>query len=165
MLEEQGTHKVRFVGHLYESFSTRRQRIDVQQEHEHPVSVELLRLFKTKTQYEMEGAEQHCRKLPLNHTMEPAFNWVRHANLSTHECHFRYDNVIGYLWTHQTDAAEAILCVSTKDPNRPYYLEFHPRNRHEMRSIHFRTFVSGNPPDNTFAVPNTCPTENAPPSS
>jgi len=156
-------HELAFNGMLYESYSTLRERIDVDTVRDHPVHVEMLRLFNVKNEYEITGVAKHCLKRQLNTTMEPAFTWVRMANYSSTGCEFKFEkNAPGSLWVVHSTEVVAELCVSQQDPNTPFWVSVHhPGRGNEGRQIQFRTFIPGAPSTGTFQVPTTCPSSSS----
>ena len=93
IVESRGNFKNKFDGLLYETYTNKKQRIDVDHVHEHRVKVELLRLFGSHVEYEVQGQER-CRKHSLNGTMHAAFSWLANAKLG-HECHASHPNKTG----------------------------------------------------------------------
>jgi len=135
-------------------------RIDVEQVHEHPTHVELLRLFSSKKEYEINGnPPDRCRQHALNNTMHPAFSWVAESTLSTHECHSNGLNngTVGFLWMHDNkNGVVASVCVSKPNANIPYWSEYTRADDHTSRHVRFFSFTPGVPDPSQFKIPTVC---------
>jgi len=154
--ESRGNFKNRFEGILYETFTNKKQRIDVDHVHEHPVHVELLRLFGTHAEYEVQGQDK-CRKHALNGTMHAAFSWLANAKMG-HECHAQHPNkTIGVSWTLTNEHLRATACVNKADSTIPLWVTYREDAHKVDRRVDFKSFVPGIPDDKYFAVPKNCP--------
>jgi len=156
ILESHGNFKNRFQGIVYESYSTKRQRIDVDHVHERPVKVELLRLFASHTEYEVQGTST-CRKHGFNESMHAAFAWLANAKKG-HECHASQPNkTVGVSWSVKNEHLTATACVSTANQNIPLWVTYVETQHKIDRRIDFSNFIAKNPDDSYFKVPSGCP--------
>jgi hypothetical protein len=85
LIETRGHFRNGFEGLLYESFSTKRQRIDVIHTHERVTHVELLRLYNNHVEYDAQEGDSNpkCFKKQFNQTMHAAFAWLANAKVRT----------------------------------------------------------------------------------
>jgi hypothetical protein len=151
--EDHNGHRVRMHGVLYEDYTNRRQRIDTQHSHEHPVHFSFFRFYSQHVEYEYQLENNQCIKRNLNATMRAAFNWVKTAKLEPRECHG--EGKIGNLWDHITDHDVASLCDAKTNPNTtPFWMSF--KRNHEGREVTFHTFTPGTPDPSKFNLPSPC---------
>jgi len=160
IVESEHDHKVKFSGKIFESFSDKKSRIDAQFNHEDKFQMEILRLFDTHEEYRIKSVDhksQNCSHKDLNHTMFPAFNWVRKgAKREKHECPHKRDNTPGHLWTKTNENFKAALCVNVQDSADPLWVEYVDENTFASRRIDFKSFTPGNPDAKVFVVPTVC---------
>jgi len=156
MEETHGRFKVRYDGIIYESYSTKCERIDLQHSHEHPIKVELLRLYANEEEYDIQGADL-CRKRQFNMSMHAMFGWLTNAKPG-HECHARYPNkTVGASWFLANEHLRATACVTTADANTPLWITFKELTHQQVeRRIDFSTFLPQTPNASYFAVPSIC---------
>jgi len=158
LFEEHGNHNQRFRGMLYEDYTRQRNKLVLEQQHDHGAHVEIYRFYKTKDEYEVTDFDQDCNHRTLNNTMHAAFSWVLNGAVYVNrECHSKFrSGAIGQLWSKKDSALTASLCVNKTNTADPYWMDIKFNNKREGRLIHFERFIPGPPPNAAFILPTVC---------
>eukprot|EP01130_Rhizamoeba_saxonica_P003354 TRINITY_DN1421_c0_g1_i1.p1 TRINITY_DN1421_c0_g1~~TRINITY_DN1421_c0_g1_i1.p1 ORF type:complete len:193 (-),score=45.61 TRINITY_DN1421_c0_g1_i1:51-629(-) len=146
----------RFPGDVFEDFTNKRMRIDVDRHESYGGKIVILRLFEKQVEYHYVPNSDTCVVHAFNDTMHAGFEWLEHAKYSR-ECEAEHSEEKGDLWVdHGTGTHEfkRELCVSKDAKQTPLWLNF--QHGDQGRHIVFKTFKSGAPDPKQFEVPELC---------
>jgi len=156
LVERVFDYQRRFPGDIFEDFSNKRQRFDIERHPSYGGKFSIWRFYDKNLEYEYVETTKHCHKRSFNQTLHPAFDWVARSRHQG-DCHDRHDHVTaGDLWRETINAENRReLCVAKNSTQTPLWFEHH-HGRAFSRIEEFRVFTSGQPDASVFSLPASC---------
>eukprot|EP01130_Rhizamoeba_saxonica_P005371 TRINITY_DN214_c5_g1_i1.p1 TRINITY_DN214_c5_g1~~TRINITY_DN214_c5_g1_i1.p1 ORF type:complete len:213 (-),score=45.72 TRINITY_DN214_c5_g1_i1:47-685(-) len=152
-------HMIQLTEHIYESYSTKQQRIDTWFNNTYD------QIYHTEQQsgnplMHVVVDHKYCYHMKEAHSLYPFFDWVAKAT-QNHECSINLENGKNYHFEDEKLGMKLNLCVGTEDTHvdKPLglMLETHRGDDKKLfESITFESFDGTTPPASTFVLPKIC---------